>query len=331
MAPLPRGDRASLYTRRGMHKGGRGVQRLPRVRMGGTVRPHMGRMVFPIGNPQCARMVLVSLASSSFCRVCLLVMLVGCFSPALAAPPPAPRVAIFVGLPGDAERTERYLATVKTLREALIHHAHVPAADVAVLFGEGKPSPYRECSTHTIARELDGLRHKSRDRRPVWIFVLGHANTAKDKVFLNVKGKDMEIREFAGRLDRLPHYTPQVVVLTTAASGNCLAPLAATNRCVLVATQPGAEDNETEFPHILANVLAAAPTHDANADGKLSVIELMGGVRRGVKAWYAEQRLMPTETPLVDADGDGKPATAGSEDERRAELFALWLNTERGQ
>ena len=240
---------------------------------------------------------------------------------------PVPRVAIFAGLPGDAARAARLRTTVETLREALTRHCRIPAGDIVVLFGEGKPSPYRECSAGLVARELEALRHKARDRRPVWVFVLGHANTAKDKVFLNLRDRDMEIREFAERLDKLPSYTPQTVVLTTAASGNCLAALARGNRCVLVATRPGAEDNETEFPHLLADILAHAPDHDANADGRLSVVEMATALRQRVKAWYAEQGLMPTETPLLDADADGRPATAGSAEERRAELFALWLHT----
>jgi hypothetical protein len=116
--------------------------------------------------------------------------------------------------------------------------------------------------------------------------------------------------------------------MTTAGSGNCLPALAAGNRCVLVATQPGAEDNETEFPHVLAKVLTEARAHDANADGALSVNEMAAAVRQGVKAWYAEQRLMPTENPLIDADGDGKPLQTGTDEERRAELYALRLNTQ---
>jgi hypothetical protein len=222
---------------------------------------------------------------------------------------------------------ERYLATTNALREALIGQARIPAGDIAVLFGKAKSSPYTECDANHVGRELDRLRHVSRDRRPVWIFVLGHANTVKDKVYLNFAGKDMEIQEFARRLDALPSYTPQVVVLTTAASGNALAALARPNRCVVVATQPGAEDNETEFPHVLAAVLGNARAHDANADGWLSVNEIVAAVRRDTKSWYAEQRLLPTEQALIDTDGDGKPAVAGSDEERRADNFALRLHT----
>jgi hypothetical protein len=263
-------------------------------------------------------------------RLLLLPVLAICIGTVRAQtdPPPVPRAAIFVGLPGDAARSERYLATANALKEALVNQAHVPDKDIVVLFGQGKPSPYRECSASRISHELDALRYRARDRRPVWIFVLGHANTVKDKVHLNLPGKDMEVREFAKRLDQLPHYTPQIVFLTTAGSGNCLGALAAGNRCVVVATQPGAEDNETEFPHLLAKVLAEAKAHDANADGRLSVNEVVAAIRQDVKAWYAEQRAMPTETPLIDADGDGKPLKAGTKEEQRAELFALELNTQ---
>lgn len=239
---------------------------------------------------------------------------------------PRPRAAIFTGLPGDAERGERYLATTNALRQALIEQAGVPAGDVVVLFGRDKSSPYPECNANHIGRELDRLRHAARDRRPVWIFVLGHANTVKDKVYLNIAGNDMEIRDFARRLNALPRYTPLVVAMTTAASGNCLAALAGPNRCVVVTTQPGAEDNETEFPHLLAEVLANARDHDANGDGRLSVNEMVAAVRHKAKAWYAGQRLLPTEFALIDAAGDGKPAIAGSEEERRAEDFALRLH-----
>ena len=108
---------------------------------------------------------------------------------------------------------------------------------------------------------------------------------------------------------------PLTVLLTHAASGSFLEALAGPNRCLLAAAAPGTEDNETEFPHLLADVLANPRGADADGDGRVSVWELERAVTGRVEAWYRERGLVRTERAVVDGNGDGRadPDPAGDD------------------
>jgi hypothetical protein len=229
-----------------------------------------------------------------------------------------PRVWIFAGLPGDAEREQRYLTTVETMVRALTGVCGLPADRVRVLFGSGKPSRYSACDRKNLFAELERVRRLSSSGEPVWLVFVGHANSTKSGVFLNLDGRDLGADELADRLARMDHDCPALLLFTTAASGHFIAPLRRRNRAVAAAQPPDQPDNEPEMPHILAQVLAEAPSTDADRDGLLSLPELLREVRRRTEAWYAAEKLVPTERVMLDGNGDGKAHPLPSVEEESA-------------
>src|SRR5207253_2683944 len=69
----------------------------------------------------------------------------------------------------------------------------------------------------------------------------------------------------------------QVFVMTMSLSGYFVAPLSRRDRVVIAATEADAETNETKFPAVFAQFLAAGldpAEHDVDKDGKLSLFDL---------------------------------------------------------
>lgn len=230
----------------------------------------------------------------------------------------APAVWIFAGLPGDPEREQRYLATVETMAQALTGVCALPEGRVRILFGSGKPSRYHPCDRKNLFRELERVRETAAKHEPVWLFFLGHANSTKTAVFLNLDGRDLDAGELAERLGRLDRDCPTALFFTTAASGHFIGPMRQRNRAVAAAQPADQPDNEAEMPHILAGVLAEAHGADADRDGILSMPELLREVRRQTDAWYAERELVPTERVILDGNGDGNAQPLPSVEEESA-------------
>jgi hypothetical protein len=93
---------------------------------------------------------------------------------------------------------------------------------------------------------------------------------------------------------------------------------------LVTASAPGEEDNETEFPHLLAEVLARPQEADADGNGILSVAEMVRATSARVEAWYRERGLVTTEHATVDGNGDGKADPApGGDDDRYARAAGL--------
>ena len=229
-----------------------------------------------------------------------------------------PLVWIFMGLPGDEARRKRYLETVGILTKALQDHAQIPKADIHVLFGRGdKAAAYPPCTAEALWKALAGLSSADGRQRPVWLFFLGHAATVKDDVYFHVPGPDVSMREVATRLTKVEAAVPLVLVLTTAASGNCLALLRGPHRAMLAASPPGMADSEPECPHVLARILADPRTADTNGDHLLSLAEMAVACRKDVVAWYRDQGLICNERVVVDGNGDGTPGQINEHDDER--------------
>jgi hypothetical protein len=234
-----------------------------------------------------------------------------------------PRVWVFAGLAGDAERAERYLATVKQLGDALRRQFGIADADLRILYDRGA-KPFPACDEGALLRELDAVKEAAGAGRPLWLIFVGQGATGKDEARFHLPGRDVTARQIGERLSRASANSGLVILLTQSASGAFLEALAGPNRLLVAAAAPGIEDNETEFPHLLAEVCAQPGAADADADGTLSVAELVRAVSARVDAWYRERGLVITERAVVDGNGDGRAdPTPGGDDERYARTTGL--------
>lgn len=219
---------------------------------------------------------------------------------------PLPRIWLFMGLPGDAERSQRYLETVTAICGNLQDRFGVPSSQIRVLFGSGSPSPYGACNRSALLRELERVRKALAEGNPVWVFFFGHANTRGTDAVFNITGADVTASEIGEALGTSGRTGTGVFWFTTSASGRFLHPSRGAGRILVAAGPPGGVDNETEFPHALAQVLRAPEQADANADGILSVPELVTAVRREVDRFYAANGWLRAECAVLDGDGDGQ-------------------------
>jgi hypothetical protein len=94
-----------------------------------------------------------------------------------------------------------------------------------------------------------------------------------------------------------------VIIFTTSSSGRFMRWIAGPGRLVITATLDDEEDNETEYPHVLADVLND-PASDADHDGKLSLLEIFNACNAGVKAVYDQGGFIQRESAMLDGNGD---------------------------
>jgi hypothetical protein len=234
-----------------------------------------------------------------------------------------PQVWVFAGLAGEAERSERYLATVKRLQEALRQRFGVADADLRIIFERGV-QPFPACDEGALLRELDAVKQASASGRPLWLIFVGQGATGKDEARFHLPGQDVTARQIGERLAGAAADSALVVLFTSAASGAFLEALAGPNRLLVAAAAPGIEDNETEFPHLLAEVLAQPREADTDGDGRLAVAELVRAVSTRAEAWYRERGLVNTERAVIDGNGDGRvDPTPGADDDRYARTAGL--------
>ncbi len=196
-------------------------------------------------------------------------------------------------------------------------------------------------------------------------YYLGHANAVADELRLNLPGPDITHEQLAAWLDGIRAGT-QLLIFDCPYAGlavNALArwggvrgegvpPLlvtsdkgkergqdapatgkeqgqdAHTTMRIIVCASTAKQAYATRFGLHFVPALTRAET-DANHDGRISLLEAFTAAARDIERWYQQMKLLPTETPCLDDNGDGIPSerpwryeTDGA-DGRRAAVFFL--------
>jgi hypothetical protein len=139
------------------------------------------------------------------------------------------------------------------------------------------------------------------DRFIFWY--VGQANAVGGKLRLNLLGPDITQEDLAAQLTRIKAGTV-LIVLDCPKAALAVQALSGPGRVILCAsTQEQAYG--TQFSRYFVPALAAAE-NDADKDGKVSVLEAFAAAARQIEQWYQSKRMLPTETPCLDDNGDGK-------------------------
>jgi hypothetical protein len=218
---------------------------------------------------------------------------------------------ILCGHPGDAAHAKSFAETVGKLGDGLTRTLGIPEDRQHVVFGAEQPKDLPRATgpatKEAVVAAVAEVRKELRPEDGLWVIVLGHGHHDGRQMNWNLPGPDMTAAEF-GKLFADVTCREQVFVMTTSLSGYFVRPLARRDRVVIAATEPDAETNETTFPAVLADRLAAGlkpDEDDVDKDGKLTVYDLFVVVAREIATTYAGAEQLATEHAQLDDDGDG--------------------------
>ncbi len=227
------------------------------------------------------------------------------------APPKERHALILCGHPGDAEHVKSFAETVRKLGDGLTKTLGIPAERQHGLFGADRPKDLPgatgPATREAVIAKVAEVRKAVRPEDGLWVICLGHGHHDGRQAWWNLPGPDLSAAEF-GKLFADVACREQVFVMTTSLSGFFVAPLSRRDRVVLAATEADAETNETTFPGVFAQFLAAGLTladHDVDKDGNLSLFDLYVVVAKEIAQNYASAEQLATEHQQLDDDGDG--------------------------
>lgn len=229
-----------------------------------------------------------------------------------ATPPPRQRHALILcGHPGDADHAKSFAATVGKLGEGLAQTVGIPAERQRVVFGTEPPKDIPgatgPATRDGVAAAVAEVKKAVGPEDGLWVICLGHGYHDGRQAWWNLPGPDVTAAEF-GRMFADLTCREQVFVMTFSLSGYFVAPLARRDRVVIAATEADAEPNETSFPAVFAQTLAAGlkpAEHDFDKDGRLTLFDLYVAVAVEVAQGYATNEQLATEHAQLDDDGDG--------------------------
>jgi hypothetical protein len=240
------------------------------------------------------------------------------------------RLAVIVGLAGEAEHAELFNKWAAALVDASAEQFGIPRQHVQYLTEKPETDAKRATGRSTreeIAKLFDNLAAGAADD-VVFIVLIGHGTFSNNTAKFNLPGPDMTAAEFEPLLKRL---APRRVVLvnTASASGPFIEALAGPGRTIVTATRNGRESFATIFGGYFVDALTS-DIADADKNRRVSVLEAFDFARREVATAYERQGIILTEHALLEDNGDkegtDKPTADGKEG-RVAAMVSLGTTT----
>jgi hypothetical protein len=245
---------------------------------------------------------------------------------ALAGPASAQstRLAVIVGLSGNAEHAELFQRWAGTLvdaaarmgvaRDQVIYLAEKPEADPKRITGKS--------SAEAVRAAFGQLAAGGSPEDVVFIVLIGHGTFDGRVAKFNLPGPDLTPADFEPLLKKLPS-RHVVFVNAASASGPFVEALAAPGRTVIAATRNGSERFATLFGGYFVDALSGAEEQaDADKNRRISVLEAFAFAKREVAAAYEREGIMLTEHPILSDDGEKDGTQTPAADGKQGKVAA---------
>lgn len=135
-------------------------------------------------------------------------------------------------------------------------------------------------------------------------YYAGQANPVGDSLRFNLPGPDITQDDLARWFASIQAGV-QLVVLDCPHAAVAARALARSGRVVVLAST-AEQAHATRFGTHFVSALTRVES-DANRDGNVSVLEAFAAAAREIEKWYQDRQLLPTETPCMEDNGDGRP------------------------
>lgn len=218
------------------------------------------------------------------------------------------------GLPGDEQHRERLTTACSQVIDS-IDKIGVDAANLSVLAGDDQmkealaktSQKIGVCTKESLLGTIAEISQQSKPEDECWIILLGHAHLYDRTSQFNISGPDIDQKEFALSLDKLPT-VKQVLWLTFPVSGQWIRPASTPNRVIITATEADLEFTGTEMPYSLANAISQTDgaLRDVDGDQKLTLFDLYVSSCLHVSEKFLKEERLQTEHSQLDDNADGR-------------------------
>lgn len=230
---------------------------------------------------------------------------------------------IVAGLGGEPAYSEQFEKDATSL--AAVARRTTAESRVMLLRGE-------QATREALVNAFESLRTRTKAADDLIVMLIGHGSYDGETYKLNLPGPDIDGKEFAELLGKVPARS-QLIVNATSASGAVLEMWAGEGRTLITATRSGFERNATRFAQHFAGALTAGAA-DINKNGAITAQEAFDYASRSVADSFTKDGALATEHPQIAGAAPGRMtvarlASAGPRVDAAANPAVAALNVER--
>ena len=233
-------------------------------------------------------------------------ILLSLLGPSLLMAQPARHGLIVTSVSGDEESKEKFWKWSSQMYQTLNQELKFPKENLFFLAedpNQDNSIVTAKATRSELSKVFDRLASRVAADDLVFVFLLGHASFDSKEYKFNLLGPDVTGSELKAYLDRFPSQKV-VLVCATPCSGILTKILSHKNRIIITATKNEFENNATIFAQFLVEAFQNKAA-DSDKNGEVSILEAYSYARQKVDAWYKERKLLATEHPILEDNGDG--------------------------
>jgi hypothetical protein len=136
-------------------------------------------------------------------------------------------------------------------------------------------------------------------------YYIGQANIVAGKLRFNLPGADMTDEQLVQWIKEIKA-SSMLIVLDCPGSGLAAKVMSGRDR-VVICSCTDEQKYRTRFSEYFLPALVGKES-DTNSDGKISVLEAFTTASRQIDDWFRQNKLLTTEIPVLDDNGDGRPS-----------------------
>ncbi|MHC4387505.1 MAG: hypothetical protein ACYS8I_05830 [Planctomycetota bacterium] len=216
-------------------------------------------------------------------------------------------VLVVGGISRDPNEREAKDKAVMRLRKFFLEEVKVASSRVSVLVDDRSSvrKDSKKSTAENLKMELDALAGAIKPTDRFIFYYVGQANVVVETLRLNLPGKDITHKELGKWINRIKA-SSMLVVLDCPGAGLSAKAIKGEGRIVVC----GSRDDQrysTRFSRYFVPALVDIKS-DSDGDSRVSLLEAFTRASRQVDDFYRKQKLLTTETPVLEDNGDGVPS-----------------------
>ncbi|MBN2181508.1 MAG: hypothetical protein JW715_06315 [Sedimentisphaerales bacterium] len=216
-------------------------------------------------------------------------------------------VLIVSGISKDPQDRVFREKAISGLQELLSKNPEINPQNFTVLTADNLPanSIHKTSTAENLQATINiiGTNSKAEDR--FIFYYIGQANIAAEKLRLNLPGEDITHEQLARWIKSIKA-SSMLIVLDC--PGSALAAKAMSGRDrIVICSCTDEQKYRTRFSEYFIPAFTDEE-NDTNNDGKISVLEAFTAASRQIDDWFRQNKLLTTETPVLEDNGDGRPS-----------------------
>lgn len=216
-------------------------------------------------------------------------------------------VLIISGINKDPNERLAKDKAVVNLCEFFLNNANVESERLSVLV-DSSSSVRKDSKLSTaenLKKTINALATAIKPTDKFIFYYVGQANVVTDKLRLNLPGKDITHEQLAEWINEIKA-SSILIVLDCPGAGLAAKAMTGEGR-IVICSSTSDQHYSTQFSEYFVPALVDNKS-DTDGDAKVSLLEAFTCASRQLDDFYGERRLLKTETPVLEDNGDGLPS-----------------------